>query len=141
MENAKFQLSEFKDLDHSKFDENVLNIYRNRDFDDNSELKKNKVSLTHCKINESYKPKYDKFIGFERCFTKINDPNYYKLTENERLDKGLITKLDKNVNSLKGYFIYCCLLSFSIIQFFKIYSPSGIFLKAKHNNNLYKYFS
>ena len=141
MESTKLQFGQFKDIDESNFDQNVIDLYRNRDFDEDAEIKKNKISHNHVGLNKDMKYVNNFEDSSNLILSSPSDPNYYKLSENEKLEKGILTNVDHFVYSFKGILFFTFFTYFAINQFNKIYSPSGLFLRAQQKHSLFKYLS
>lgn len=138
MSSTFLNLGSFPDVDLKLYDGEVIDLYRNRDLDV-SELKQKPFNLRLCTPSKYLHTTENRSLQQDQ-FVPV-DPNYYQLTEAERIEGGLKTKFDLLNNNFTFRMLYAGLLAYSLIQFDKIYSPAGVILRNTIKVSWSKYLS
>lgn len=127
-------LGRFNDVDESNFSEEVKNLYSRKDNLEDTYYNINAIRFPYNKIDANY-------LNFTKMFnTKPQCPEYWKLNNQERLEKGFPTTFEIYTSG-KYLFLYTPLLAFGIHQFNKIYSPIGVVLRNQQKISLFQKLS
>lgn len=118
------------------FPEDVQHLYRNRDYDTPKYL--------HSKVNVETNKENPRQInayfsdGLKLFPHKPSDSNYYRMTEEERLENGLVTNLDHNIANGKFLSLFALFTTYAINRSFHSQGPSGVILNHLHKPPLYR---
>lgn len=127
----------FKPLDESKFDNETKNLYRVRDNDKENPNFNKKFLKSETHLDPEVLDFFSAF--FYAMWYRPSDPTWYKMTERERRENGLITRLETRTASFVGIFGSTAFLLLSFHQYNKLNSPSGVVYKNLRVENATTY--
>ncbi len=119
----------FREKNIEDYDEEAIKLYRNRDLDI-PEYRRKSFTEVECKEGKYYKLYTS--LSLSSVLYYPTDPNYYLLTEKEKLESGLETNVDLMFKSPWVFISLVCALTFAGTQYNKIYSPGGIILRTEN---------
>lgn len=132
--SQEFTFGQFPEVKAENFEEEVVELYKARD--DHSVESYNIDNI----ILNSRAYSFDNFFYLKLSF-KPNDPLYNKMSNTERIEKGLPTSIDNFVKSPSGLVALSFMLYVSILQFNKIYSPAGVIIRNTIKVGKFAYWS
>ena len=138
MSHLNITWGRFPDVDHTSFDEETRSLYRSRDLEIDP---KDVMPFSPSQCLPS--PYFGRLINPIHIVTthRATDPAYYKMTEQERVENGLPTRSQYMKTSITGMLLTTIFGAFSMSQFNKIYSPSGIILRNTAKVSLFRKIS
>jgi len=123
----------FNEVNEKDFSQDVLDLYKKRD----------DHSISHFNAN-GWKPFYNPrsiFLTYTNTMiSKPSEPEYYNLTDYERLEKGLPTRFDLFYKSPLGMISFGIFGTFALRNFSKMNSPNGVILRRGINLSLFTKF-
>jgi hypothetical protein len=132
--SQEFTFGQFPEVNQENYNEEVRELYKTRD-DHSVET----YNIDNIILNNRAKS-FDNSLVLSILF-KPNDPIYNKMSNSERIEKGLPSSLDNFFRSPSGLITLSFMFYISAVQFNKIYSPAGIIIRNSIKTSRYAYLS